>query len=67
MNTMMQTIFSLFVTCLIDGASGGQPAARLEAGRPFPPIMLPSLENGQPMSVGQFQGKKIILHIFASW
>lgn len=39
----------------------------LEVGEPFPNIVLPSLEDGRPLSLVQFRGQKIILHIFASW
>ncbi len=39
----------------------------LEVGRPFPDIILPSLEDGSAMSIEQFRGEKLLLHIFASW
>ena len=38
-----------------------------KVGQPFPDIVLPALKNGQPGSVTDFRGQKLILHIFASW
>jgi len=38
-----------------------------EVGRTFPNWVLPSLEDGQPASLAQFRGQKLILQIFASW
>ena len=40
---------------------------RFSAGEPFPDIVLPSLEDDSPTSISRFRGKKIILHVFASW
>lgn len=39
----------------------------IEVGRPFPNLVLPSLEDGRPSSLVQYKGKKILLHVFASW
>ncbi|TAM83408.1 MAG: hypothetical protein EPN47_04670 [Acidobacteria bacterium] len=36
-------------------------------GELFPTLVLPRLRDGQPGSIGDFRGKKLILHIFASW
>ncbi len=36
-------------------------------GQVFPDIVLPSLEDGQPTSMSEFRGQKVILHVFASW
>jgi hypothetical protein len=38
-----------------------------EVGQPFPLVLLPSLENRNPMSVADFRGKKLVLHIWAAW
>ena len=38
-----------------------------EVGQPFPTIAFPALEDGRPRSITEFRGKKLILHIFASW
>ncbi len=39
----------------------------LEVGQPFPVLSLPRLDTGQPGSISAFRGKRIILHLFASW
>ncbi len=36
-------------------------------GQIFPTMVFPSLRDGRPGSVADFRGKKLILHIFASW
>lgn len=40
---------------------------KLKVGEPFPNIVLPSLRDGRPLSLADFRGRKIILHVFASW
>jgi hypothetical protein len=40
---------------------------RFKVGQPFPDLILPSAEDGQPTSLAQYRGKKVLLHIFASW
>jgi hypothetical protein len=42
-------------------------AGELKSGQPFPDLVLPTLKNGEPASLSEFHGKKLILHIFASW
>ena len=39
----------------------------LEPGTPFPHLTLPAIEDGRPMSVADFHGQKVLLHIWASW
>ncbi len=49
-------------------ASGRAAApAGLQVGQPFPHLTLPALEDGQPLSLTDFRGEKVILHIWASW
>ncbi len=36
-------------------------------GELFPHLALPSLEDESPLSVASFGGKKLVLHIWASW
>jgi hypothetical protein len=40
---------------------------RFHEGQIFPTMIFPSLEGDRPGSVADFRGKKLILHIFASW
>jgi len=42
-------------------------APRIEVGSPFPEIVLPAAEDGRPRSIADFRGRKVILHVFASW
>jgi hypothetical protein len=30
-------------------------------------LVLPSLQDGSPRSLSDFLGRKVILHVFASW
>lgn len=47
-------------------AQPGRPAAPFVVGEPFPSLVLPDVE-GRPRSIAEFRGRKLILHIFASW
>ncbi len=42
-------------------------AGGFETGEPFPDLVFPSLEDGRPLSIANFRGEKVILHLFASW
>ena len=42
-------------------------ATGIEVGSPFPSLTLPSLRDGSPHSIKDWRGKKIVLHIWASW
>lgn len=46
---------------------GSSAAAALAVGQPFPTLTLPALEDGRPRSLAEFRGRKVILHVFASW
>jgi len=39
----------------------------IQEGQPFPDLVLPDLKTGQPRSITEFRGKKVLLHVFASW
>lgn len=45
----------------------GMAADDLRVGSPFPSLVLPSLEDGRPLAVADFRGRKTVLHIWASW
>ncbi len=36
-------------------------------GKPAPPLRLPTVEGGPPISLGSFRGRKVLLIEFASW
>jgi hypothetical protein len=56
----------IFWVLLVTVMEAGKLMA-FEVGQPFPLILLPSLKDGNPMSVADFRGKKLVLHIWASW
>ncbi len=45
----------------------GRLELNFKVGQPFPNLRLPSLKDGNPASLSDFRGQKVILHIFASW
>ena len=56
------------MTALLASLTGfSLPGASLKVGEPFPVVALPSAKGGQPMSVNDFRGRKLLLHLFASW
>jgi hypothetical protein len=67
-------VFLAAAAMLAAGAAlmgSGQPAARpagpVEVGKLFPLLTLPDFADGRPRSVAEFRGRKVILHVFASW
>ncbi len=48
-------------------AGEGEEESAFGIGRPFPALIFPSAEDGRPMSLAQFRGRKVLLHVFASW
>ena len=42
-------------------------SAPFEVGRPVPALTLPSTTDGKPMSLADFHGRKVMLHVWASW
>ena len=56
-----------FVLIAGTAARAQLPSSGFEVGQPFPDLVLPSAEDGRPMSLADFRGQKLILHIFASW
>ncbi len=61
--------FSIIALALaLCGAQPGRAApAKIEVGKPFPHLVLPAADDGRPLSVAAFRGKKVILQVFASW
>ena len=50
-------------------APGGAGAAStgFDVGDRFPELVLPSLMDGEPTSIASFRGRKLVLHVWASW
>ena len=56
---------SVFLASILCAAGAG--AADLRVGQPFPDIHFPTLSGGKLRSVASFRGRKLVLHVFASW
>jgi hypothetical protein len=52
---------ALFLTLLLAQSSP------FRVGEPAPVIALPSGEDGAPVSLADFRGQKVMLHVWASW
>lgn len=68
-NQPMRTWLSLFaaVVVLSAPAAAQRGMGLIKMNEPFPDLALPSMRDGKPMSIGDFAGKKVVLHVFASW
>lgn len=65
----MKTMTALIGALVLFTNAGAQlslPEAIAE-GKPFPALVLPGLADGQPASIADFRGEKVVLHVFASW
>ena len=67
----IRTVHALLILAVIGvptmTAAQNSPGLPFQEGDVFPEIRLPSLKDGSPMSVADFRGQKLVLHIFASW
>jgi hypothetical protein len=63
------TYFALLFALAVAERSGlaQSVAPKFEVGQLFPTLVLPSLDGAKPSSISDYRGKKVILHIFASW
>ena len=57
----------LLVLGLVCLSTNSLTAYELKVGEPFPALTLPSLQDDRPLSIADFRGEKLILHIWASW
>jgi len=51
----------------LEGMVARASSTGFTVGEPFPNLVLPSLTDGKPLSLARFHGRKVVLHIFASW
>jgi hypothetical protein len=58
---------AMLLNSVLAAGAASDGRMELQAGRQFPNLTLPSLEDGRPASISDFRGRKLILHIFASW
>ena len=65
----MRSLFFVLATAaiLLTATSGAKAQSVIEVGQPFPGLVLPALKDGSPASIAMYRGKKVVLHIFASW
>ena len=52
---------------LLVAAVSQSSSASLEVGQPAPDLLLPALDGGRPVSLADFRGVRLVLHVFASW
>lgn len=55
-----------FLAASVPPAAAQFPPSGFEVGEPFPTMAFPDLD-GNPVSIADYRGGKVILHIFASW
>lgn len=58
-------MFSIIVVLSLIGKADSQ--TKFKIGSEFPDLKLPGITDNQPMSIKDFRGRKVVLHIFASW
>ena len=49
------------------GTSVAGRMGSIEVGQPFLDLTLPSAHDDAPLSIANFRGEKVVLHVFASW
>ena len=64
MNRIISAVGACLMVLAVSGVRG-QPV--IKAGEPFPALVLPTMTDGSPASITDFRGKKVVLHVFASW
>ena len=60
-------IVALILLGFMLGTVTNSNLAAMKIGELFPLVLLPSLEDGEPMSMADFRGTKLMLHIWAAW
>lgn len=59
---------SLLLLLLPSASESAQRATSpFPVGEIFPDIAFPSLVDGSPTRLSDFRGRKVMLHVFASW
>lgn len=66
MNRLVAATCVLVIAGTLRG-QGSLAKAGIEVGKAFPQIRLPSMTDGELMSIADFRGQKVLLHVFASW
>lgn len=68
MHTKLMSSIGVVATIVwLSALCSAQEPPEIEVGEPFPEIVLPSMADGEPMSIRRFRGERVVLHVFASW
>ncbi len=59
----LATLGAFFTLATASGAG----ASPFRVGEPVPRLRLPSVADGSPLSLADFRGEKVMLHVWASW
>ncbi len=69
--TLLATVLVCVLGCAAvpdsEQTGGFLSEADFEVGQKFPDIVFPALDGERPLSLADFRGQKVLLHIFASW
>ena len=60
-------MMTLGAVTLASALSAAPVETGVEVGQAYPVDPLPSLNEGEALSVARFRGQKVVLHQFASW
>ncbi len=58
--------WAIALACALAGCGGSKPPDRLVDGQRFPPLSLTGID-GNKVSVASFQGKFVVLNVWATW
>ena len=64
---MSPSSFAVAGTLLFAATAAAAKPHPFVVGEPLPELLLPSAEDGRPLSLAELHGRKLVLHVFASW
>jgi hypothetical protein len=65
--TMLLGLFCITSPALSDAGPQGAHGYQPTVGQPHSDFVLPNIETGEPVSLSQYRGQKVLLIHFASW
>jgi len=65
----MKTLRKWIASVVLISGMAGQNVQAFEptVGKPLEGFTLPRIDNGDPVSLSEYRGKKLLLIVFASW
>ena len=66
-NLLMKMRKALVLLGLLNGSVAIGAKYAPEVGKPHPGFVLPRIDNGEPIRLSQYRGKRVLLVHFASW